>query len=83
MNARELQDLLRDLLEELIFARGDADDPLADLAERTAGISALRTYDDAGVLTHDKGLVVECDDGGEFHLTIVQSDCGDCEEDDA
>ncbi|MCW5775753.1 MAG: hypothetical protein KIS87_04825 [Phycisphaeraceae bacterium] len=83
MNARELQDLLRDLLEELIFARGDGDGPLADLAERTAGISALRTYDDAGILTHDKGLVVECDDGGEFQVTIVRSGRGDSEEDDA
>jgi len=83
MNARELQDLLRDLLEELILARDDADDPLADLAERTGGIRQISTYDDVGMLTHDKGLVVECDDGGEFQVTIVRSRCGEREEADA
>ena len=73
MNARELQDLLRDLLEELIFARDDEDDPLADLAERTEGIRQIATYDDVGTMTTDKGFVVECDDGTEFQVSIVQS----------
>lgn len=73
MNARELQDLLRDLLEELIFARDDEDDPLAELAERTKGIRQIATYDDVGILTTDKGLVVECDDEREFQITIVRS----------
>lgn len=73
MNARELQDLLRDLLEELIFARDDEDDPLADLAERTEGIRQIATYEDVGMMTTDKGFVVECDDGTEFQVSIVQS----------
>jgi len=73
MNARELQDLLRDLLEELIFARDDEDDPLAELAERTEGIRQISTYDDVGMLTTDKGLVVECDDGSELQISIVRS----------
>ncbi|MDY7110221.1 MAG: hypothetical protein SYC29_16445 [Planctomycetota bacterium] len=73
MNARELQDLLRDLLEGLIFARDDADDSLAELAERTKGIRQICTYDDVGILTTDKGLVVECDDGTELQVTIVRS----------
>ena len=73
MNARELQDLLRDLIEELIFARDDADDPLADLAERTEGIRQIATYDDVGMMTTDKGFVVECDDGTEFQVSIVRS----------
>lgn len=74
MNARELQDTLRDILEELMFARDDGDDdPLAELAERTAPIKALHTYDDVQMLTHDKGLVLEMADGSEFQLTIVRS----------
>jgi hypothetical protein len=74
MNARELQDLLGDLLEELIFARDDGDDdPLAELAERTTPIKTLHTYDDVQMLTTDKGLVIETEDGGEFHVTIVRS----------
>jgi len=73
MNARELQDLLRDLLDELIFARDDEDDPFAELAERTEGIRQIATYDDVGMMTTDKGLVVECDDGSEFQVSIVRS----------
>ncbi|MBL1216605.1 MAG: hypothetical protein D8M59_03835 [Planctomycetes bacterium] len=73
MTEGQLQDLLRDLLEELMFSRDDADDPLAHLAERTAGIKQIRTYDDACLLTMDKGLVVECDDGAEYQLSIVKS----------
>lgn len=73
MNARELQDLLRDLLEELMFARDDTDDPLAELAQRIGGIRQICTFDDAGVLTTDKGLVIESDDGREFQVTIVRS----------
>jgi len=73
MNARELQDLLRDLLEELMFARDDEDDPLAKLAERTEGIRQIATYDDVGMMTTDKGLVVECDDDTELQVSIVQS----------
>ena len=73
MNTRQLQDLLRDLLEELLFARDDVDDPLAELAERTQGIRRICTFGDAGVLTTDKGLVVEGDDRTEFQITIVRS----------
>jgi len=73
MNARELQDLLRDLLEQLIFARDDEDDPLADLAERTVGIRQIVTYEDAGMMTTDKGFVLECDDSTEFQVSIVRS----------
>ena len=73
MNARELQDQLRDLLETLLFARNDADDPAAELAEHVAGIRQIATYDDVGMLTRDKGLVIEAADGTEFQVTIVES----------
>lgn len=33
----------------------------------------VRTFAEAGVLTYDKGLVIELPDGTEFQLTIVQS----------
>jgi hypothetical protein len=73
MNARQLQDQLRDLLETLLFARNDADDPAAELAEHVAGIRRIATYDDVGMLTRDKGLVIETADGAEFQVTIVES----------
>lgn len=73
MNTRELQDLLRDLLEELLLARDDKDDPLAELAEGAGGIRQICSYDDAGILTTGKGLVIECEGGTEFQVTIVRS----------
>ncbi len=73
MNARQLQDQLRDLLEAVLFARHDTNDPAAELAEHVEGIRQLATYDDVGLLTRDKGLVIEAADGAEFQVTIVES----------
>ena len=36
-------------------------------------IRSIRTYEDAGVMTYNKGLVIRYDDGTEFQVTIVQS----------
>ena len=33
----------------------------------------VHTYEEAGVLTYNKGLVISLPDGTEFQLTIVQS----------
>ena len=33
----------------------------------------VRSYEDAGVMTYNKGLVISLPDGSEFQLTIVQS----------
>jgi len=36
-------------------------------------IRSIRTFEDAGVMTYNKGLVIRYDDGTEFQVTIVQS----------
>ncbi len=33
----------------------------------------VRTYEEAGILTRDRGLVIQLPGGDEFQLTIVQS----------
>ena len=33
----------------------------------------VRTFAEAGIMTYNKGLVIEMPDGTEFQLTIVQS----------
>jgi hypothetical protein len=76
MTPTELQDLLHDVIADLVMARGDEDDPLFDLAELARGVRSVRTYDEDGILTTDPGLVVDCDDGGQFQLTIVRSGAG-------
>lgn len=33
----------------------------------------ISTFEEAGVMTHDKGLVIHLPDGSEYQLTIIQS----------
>ena len=42
------------------------------LAEQTE-VRSVMTYDEAGMLTRNNGLVVRTSDGSEFQITIVQS----------
>jgi hypothetical protein len=37
------------------------------------GVENVATFEQAGVLTRNKGLVVRMNDGSEFQITIVQS----------
>ena len=46
------------------------------IAESLAELDEVRmvmTYEEAGMLTRDSGLVVKTNDGSEFQITIVQS----------
>ena len=71
MNEQEFQDALKTALQELAWMAEDDDYPdtlPADLAD----VREVRTFDAAGVLTQNKGLVVTLADDSEFQLTIVQ-----------
>ncbi len=72
MNETELQDTLRTLLQELSYMDTDDLDHF-DIPCELAEIERIRTFDEAGVLTQDAGLVITTADGSEFQLTIVQS----------
>ena len=48
--------------------RGDADPE--EMCLENLDVS---TYDEAGILTYDKGLVIRLPDGSEYQLTIVRS----------
>jgi len=69
MSERELQDNLKDLIE---IAGYDHDFhetfDLWDLTEATA-----HSFEEAGILTNNKGLVIKLRDGSEFQITIVKS----------
>ncbi len=71
MDDQRLQNVLRELLNLLIDERDDPD--LADLAGPFEGVRDVRTFDEADILTTDKGPVVACEDGTEYQLTIVRS----------
>jgi len=72
VNETELQDGLKTLLEELSYM--DADDrERFDLPAEMAEVDRVSTFEEAGVLTRDAGLVVTATDGTEFQVTIVHS----------
>ena len=61
------EDTMQDGLMELI----------AEATEDSFGIgweeAWVRTFEQAGIMTYNKGLVISLPDGTEFQLTIVQS----------
>ncbi len=72
MNDHEFQDALKVLLDEV--ACMDRDDlEQFDLPDDLGGVENVRTFEEAGVLTQNAGLVVETADGSEWQVTIVRS----------
>jgi len=72
MNDHEFQDALKTLLDEI--ACMDADDlDQFDLPDDLGGIEHVRTFEEAGVLTQNAGLVIELADGSQWQVTIVRS----------
>jgi hypothetical protein len=53
----------QNLLEEMLFLADEADEK----------IDRITTFNDCGMLTSNKGLVVKMNDGSKFQLTIVKS----------
>ena len=37
------------------------------------GVEGVATFEDAGIMTMNRGLVVTMDDGAEYQITIVRS----------
>ena len=72
MNDTELQQTLKTLLDEISYMDSDDLDQF-DMPEELAEIERISTFDKAGVLTQDAGLVITMKDGSEFQLTIIQS----------
>jgi hypothetical protein len=68
MTEQELQDLLQALLAGLPAVFDDS-----ATAEKDDLIESVRTFKEAGIFTHDKGLVVTTDDGKEYQITIVRT----------
>jgi len=60
MNERDFREVLH---EALIMYIDDSEDV----------IRKIQTFEDAGVITSNEGLVIRTDDGSEFQLTIVKS----------
>jgi hypothetical protein len=65
MSEQEFEDALRDVIEERFYEDDDAQG-----AQRFRAF--VTTFEEAGVLTRNRGLVVTLADGSSFQLTIVE-----------
>lgn len=72
MNTHQLEQHLYNLLHEVMRASGDADDPLSELIGYVDDIALVETFEDADLLTADRGLVITTESYDEFHITITQ-----------
>ena len=79
MTASDLQQSLEALFETITDARemedtSDLADAMLDAVDDlTPEVDSVRSFESAGVMTSDAGLVVRLADGSEFQITIVQS----------
>ena len=55
------------LLAELPFAEGEDGEPII------SGLESAVTFEEAGIMTMNKGVVFRMTDGTEFQVTVVQS----------
>ena len=71
MNEQTMQDALNALIADVMLCinTGDEIEPPEDLE----GVDSIKTFEEAGVLTMNKGLVLRMKDRREFQVTIVQS----------
>lgn len=71
MNEENMQDALNALIADVMLCRqtgGEIEPP-----EELDGVDSIQTFEEAGVLTLNKGLVLRMRDRREFQVTIVQS----------
>jgi len=68
MTEAEFCDWLRLVLEE-----GDADYVATCSEDGETGVDAVRTFDEEGIMSMSKGVVVRLTDGSIFQLTVVRS----------
>jgi len=80
MNDRKMERTLLELFEDIA---GD-EDVQADLGQPALANARVRTFEEAGILTRDRGIVLTLEDGSEFEITITQTVCleGDDGEDE-
>ena len=68
MGEYEVQDGIRILLDE------QWDEMVADnFSEEFSSLENVSTFEESGILTTNKGLVIRLADGSEYQLTIVKS----------
>jgi hypothetical protein len=78
MNERKMERTLLELFEDIA-----SDEELqASLDHPGLANAQVKTFEDAGLLTRDRGIVLSLEDGSEFQITIVRSAGADDEDDE-
>ena len=78
MNEGKMERILLELFEDIA-----SDEELqASLDQPALANAQVKTFEDAGLLTRDRGIVLSLKDGSEFQITIVQSAGADDEDDE-
>ena len=70
MNEQELAQAMMDFLNNAFEAAIDGD---VDVPEELSEVRDMRTFDEAGVLTNNAGLVIRMRGGDEYQISIVKS----------
>ena len=74
MTTTEVQEGLRALLDEaLAVAIGEIDESEMTMPQELENLIRVESYEDAGILTTDAGMVLRFKRGEEFQITIVRS----------
>ena len=73
MNDQTVQDLLHELLDIAIESQNARDGEMGEAPDTAFQITRTKTFEDAMILTSDKGLVITAEDGSEYQITIVKS----------
>ena len=71
MNEQTMQDALNALIADVMLCINTGDE--IEPPEELEAIDSIQTFEEAGVLTMNKGIVLRMKDHREFQVTIVQS----------
>jgi hypothetical protein len=69
MTEHEMQAALNDLFAELILST-DCDEYPENLPDELREVDMVQTYEEAGLLTTDAGIVIRMRGGAEYQITI-------------
>ncbi|MCY3024595.1 MAG: hypothetical protein NTW87_36940 [Planctomycetota bacterium] len=72
MNEQEMESVLNETAAALILA-ADMNEVPDCCPSEWANVEMVRTFDEAGLLTGNKGIVLTMKDGTEFQISVVQS----------
>lgn len=71
---RKFQDALFEVLNDIVYTdKEDLDGGADAFVDMVGKVDYVRSYEEAGLLTMNKGLVVTLESGDEFQVCIVQS----------